>query len=312
VGAAILALAFAASPAAAGERMAVGVSVSYDRPVEVDRIAELGFRYVRTDLAWSQVEEAPGVYRFEPYDALVQSLQEHGMGAVLVLAYGNDLYGGGPPRTPEARRAYARFAAAAAARYSGRGVLWQIWNEPNLLQFWGPTPDPAAYVALVAETATAIRKADPGAYVIGPATGGPEFDLRYVEAVLSLGLVDFLDAVSVHPFGAAYPEAAVPFYDSVKALIRRYSPGRSVPLICGEWGYSIPEEELQALYLTRSLDVNERAGIPLTIWYAWQDDGFQHFGLVDTQDRPKPSLLAAREWLRPRKGRSTRERPPKP
>ena len=79
----ILALALAASPAAGRERMAVGVTVSYDRPVELDRIAELGFRYLRTDLAWSQVEPAPGVYRFEPYDALVQSLQARGMGAVL-------------------------------------------------------------------------------------------------------------------------------------------------------------------------------------------------------------------------------------
>ena len=309
---AILALALAASPAAAGERMAVGVTVSYRSPVEVDRIADLGFRYVRTDLAWSEVEQAPGVYRFDRYDALLDALARRGMAAVLVLAYGNDLHGGGPPRTPEARRAFARFAAAAATRFSGRGVLWQIWNEPNLWQYWEPAPDPAEYVALVTETAGAIRAADPRAYVIGPATGGPDFDLTFLEDVFRLGLIDSLDAVSVHPFGAAYPEAAEPFYDSVRALIRRHSPARVVPLICGEWGYSIPDQDLQAQYLVRSLDVNERAGIPLTLWYSWQDDGFQYFGLIDAQHRPKKALFAARDWLQPREGRSARGRPPRP
>jgi hypothetical protein len=305
-------LCLTASPAGGRERMAVGVTVGYQTPVEVDRIADLGIGYLRTDLAWSQVEQTPGDYRFEPYDALLQALTARGMRAVLVLAYGNDLYGGGPPRTPEARRAFARFAGAAAARYAGRGVLWQIWNEPNLFQFWGPEPDAVAYVALAQLTATAIRKADPGAYVIGPATGGPEFDLAYVEDVFRLGLVDSLDAVSVHPFGAAYPEAAEPFYESVRALIERYSPGRPVPLICGEWGYSIHDQDLQAQYLVRSLDVNERGGIPLTIWYSWQDDGIQDFGLVDTEGRSKKALFAVREWLRPRKGRTARPRPPKP
>jgi hypothetical protein len=292
--------------------MAVGITVSYDRPFELDRIAETGVRCIRTDLAWSQVEPAPGVYRFEAYDALVEGLQSRGMGAVFVLGYGNDNYGGGPPATPAARRAFARFAAAAAARYSGRGVLWQLWNEPNLFQFWGPEPDPVAYVALARETSEAIRRADPGAYVIGPSTGGPEFDLAYVERVFSLGLIDSLDAVSVHPFGAAFPEAAPPFYEGVRALMRRYSPGRSIPLICGEWGYSIPDQELQALYLRRSLDVNQKAGIPLTIWYSWQDDGFQHFGLVDTDGRPKKALDALREWIQPREGRTERGRGTRP
>ena len=304
-----LALAFAASPAAGLEPMAVGVTVSYASPVEVDRIADVGFRYVRTDLAWSEVEQARGVYRFERYDALVAALAGRGMTAVLVLAYGNDLYGGGPPRTREARLAYARFAAAAAARFAGRAVLWQVWNEPNLWQYWGPTPDPGEYVALVAETAAAIREADPRAYVIGPATGGPDFDLGFLEGVFFLGLIDSLDAVSVHPFGAAYPEAAGPFYEAVRALIRRYSPTRSVPLICGEWGYTIPDQDLQARYLVRSLDVNERIGIPLTVWYSWQDDGFQHFGLVDTQGRPKKALFAVQAWLEERQGRSA-PRPP--
>jgi polysaccharide biosynthesis protein PslG len=307
----LLLLGLAALPAPRAERMAVGVTLSHASPADLDRIAQAGFVYVRTDLAWSEVEQRPDTYEFGSYDALVEGLGRRGMAPILVLAYGNDIHGGGAPRTPEARGAYARFAAAAAARYSGRGVLWQVWNEPNLWQFWDP-PDPAEYVALARETAGAIRAADPGAYVIGPATGGPEFDLGFLDAAFGLGLLDALDAVSVHPFGAAYPEAALPFYAAVRGLMDHHSPGRRIPLLCGEWGYSIPDQDLQAQYLVRSLEVNQRAGIPLTVWYAWQDDGFQDFGLLDTLGRPKKSLLAAEAWLRPGQGRAARARPPRP
>jgi hypothetical protein len=302
----------ASSAAREADRMPVGVSVSYATPVEVDRIADLGLSYIRTDLAWSDVEQAPGAYRFERYDTLLDALQRRGLGAVLVLAYGNDLYGGGPPRTPEARHAYARFAATAAARYAGRGVLWQLWNEPNLFQYWPPEPAPADYVALAVEAADAIHAADPNAYVIGPSTGGPDFDLAFVEASFRLGLLDSLDAVSVHPFGAAFPEAAAPFYENVRRLMHQYSPGRTLPLVCGEWGYDIADQQLQALYLLRSLDVNEKAGIALTVWYSWQDDGFQNFGLVDVHDQSKLAIQVLEEWLRPRTGRSTPPRPLRP
>ncbi len=52
---------------------------------------------------------------------------------VFILDYGNDLYGGGNAHHFDAgRAAFARFAAAAARHYRGKGIIWEIWNEPNL------------------------------------------------------------------------------------------------------------------------------------------------------------------------------------
>jgi hypothetical protein len=60
------------------------------------------------------------------------------------------------PRTPEPRPGIFRGRAA-----------WEIWNEPNLPQFWAGTPDPAAYVALARAAAAEIRREDRRAWMAG-------------------------------------------------------------------------------------------------------------------------------------------------
>ena len=52
---------------------------------------------------------------------------------MFILDYGNRLYDHGQaPRSDSARAAFARFAAAAARHFRGQGVIWEIWNEPNI------------------------------------------------------------------------------------------------------------------------------------------------------------------------------------
>ena len=40
----------------------------------------------------------------------------------------------------EGRKAFARWAAAAARHFQGRGILWEVYNEPNT-KFWKPKAD---------------------------------------------------------------------------------------------------------------------------------------------------------------------------
>jgi hypothetical protein len=83
-----------------------------------------------------------------------------------------------PPKTDAERVRFGEFAAAAVGRYGPDGsfwaacgcptlpvTVWEVWNEPNLAPFWD-FPDPAAYGALLEETASAIRAADPDARVL--------------------------------------------------------------------------------------------------------------------------------------------------
>jgi hypothetical protein len=100
----------------------------------------------------------------------------------------------------------------------------------------------------------------------------------------------------VHPYGAAYPEAASAFYDEVRRRIAHYAPDLDIPVVVSEWGYAVEGlgREKQAEYLLRALETNRRSGIPLTIWYNWQEPitPWHSFGLLDVRGQPKPAYLA--------------------
>src|SRR5262245_18371001 len=87
---------------AAGElapRLGVNIHVLRDDSA-LDRAKNLGFRFVRMDLLWSDVERN-GRYRFAGYDALLRALETRGMGALWILDYGHPDHGGQAPRKAE-------------------------------------------------------------------------------------------------------------------------------------------------------------------------------------------------------------------
>lgn len=285
-----------------------GVNIHFTRalPGELSLLAGGGFRWVRMDLFWNTVEQEPGRYAFGEYDALVAAMAQRGICIIFILDYGNPHYDYGfAPHSPEARAAFARFAAAAARRYQGKGVIWEIWNEPNLDHFWAPQADIQRYGTLLLQTIAAIRRADPTAYILAPATSG--FDLPFLTALGDMGAFTKLDAVTVHPYGLEIPELAGPHYVALATLLHRYSPAWKIPILSSEWGYSSVRggisEEQQAQNLTRQWLVNLLYDVNLSIWYDWRNDGVdttdieQNFGTVYHDLSPKPAYRAARTLL---------------
>lgn len=283
---------------------------------DLDAIQTAGFRFVRMDVCWEKVEKQKAVYDFKPYDELSNGLAKRGIRALYILCYGNKLY---EPdwsvRTQAGREAFARFAEAAARRYRSRGVIWELWNEPNYERFWQPASNASEYMALAKVVLPAIRRGDPNAMCLAPGLSG--FSLDYLESCFKEGLLGLIDGVSVHPYRwlkaeprpDAFPSApelalgdptASKDYKTLRALIAKYGPER--PVICSEWGYaSIPDNlggydaERQGRYLARMLLINLSEAIPLSIWYDWRDDGDDpknnehHFGTVTRDYKPKPA-----------------------
>lgn len=60
---------------------------------------------------------------------------------------------------------WAEFAAEVARRLPRTAAI-EIWNEPNLENFWKPVPDPARFARLVAAAYPAIKAANPGIRVL--------------------------------------------------------------------------------------------------------------------------------------------------
>lgn len=280
-----------------------GVEIHFhgENDAQAKQIAEAGFGFVRMDLFWFYVEKQKGEYDFSPYDALLDSLERHGVRAMFILAYGNQFYSGSEndkiaPATEEYRKAYAAFAGAAAAHFKGRNVLWEIWNEPNAGGFWQPAPNVEHYVLMAKKAAAAIRAADPDAVIMGPACYG--IDFGFLDQTFKLGLLDAVNTVSVHPYGHMIPEAAAASYKALSEMIRKN--GSSAPIVSGEWGYSSAavRKDAQAQLMIRMFLSNMLSEVPLSIWYDWHDDGTEpqnwhhNFGVVHHDFTPKPAYIA--------------------
>jgi hypothetical protein len=271
----------------------LGVNLRLEEADDVPRVAEAGFEAVRTDLFWNAVEPEPGRYDFSRYDTLLDALQRHRLRPVLILDYGHPRYDAGQsPRTPEARAAFARFAAAAAKRYAGRGIVWEVWNEPNVPGFWTPQPDAAAYVALVAEAAAAIHAADPSATVAGLSLGGCVWDREFVHDAFAAGLLRHVDAVSLHLYPAPDAQGAQDYFAELRAQMR--AAGSERPLFVTEMGTQTHDQGKQWDYLSRMTDANVRGGVGLTIWYSFRDDEEGHFGMVDRMGHRKLAFYLPR------------------
>src|SRR5467141_3956599 len=256
----------------------IGINIHFTdpQPGEMKMLAASGIRWVRMDFYWQRIETAKGCYDFTPYDRLMAVLDEHKIRALFILDYSNKLYDEAKsPFTSEGRRAFAQWAAASAVHFRGRGILWEIYNEPNI-GFWTPHPNVFNYILLVTESARAMRAAAPGESVIGPAVS--QVDFPFLEQCFKAGLLEYWSAVSVHPYRQTRPETVVDDYRRLRRLIDAYAPvGKNVSIISGEWGYSSVwrhlDESRQGVMLARELLINQSNGISLSIWYDWKDDG---------------------------------------
>lgn len=182
---------------------------------QTDRALDLlkadGVDTIRILIPWVGVEASNDVWTWTAVDRMVNSANARDMTVIGILNSPPDwamVPGspplGGPPADPAE---YAEFASMVATRYAGKVSAYEIWNEPNYYRFWEPTPDPAAYTALLKVGYTAIKAADPNAVVVGgviaaaPDAGTQAIDsVRFLIEMYEAGAAGYFDAMSFHPY----------------------------------------------------------------------------------------------------------------
>ncbi|HEY6293782.1 MAG TPA: hypothetical protein VI455_19685 [Terriglobia bacterium] len=295
---------------------AFGINIHFVDPApgEMAMLAATGVRWIRMDFSWAATERVGGEYDFSAYDQLMAALDSNHLHPIFILDYSNPQYDQGlSPASDEGRQAFAHWAAAAATHFGGRGVQWEMYNEPDW-RFWTPRPSTDDYIRLALATGEALKESAPGEKLIGPASA--VIDPPFLEACFRAGLLNYWSAVSIHPYrSASSPETVADDLRQVRLLIRNYAPpGKTIPIIVSEWGYSAlwtgMNERKQAQMVVREWLTDLANDVPLTIWYDWRDgadphDPEVHFGLIGSPAPPgataspdaflpKPAYLAAK------------------
>jgi hypothetical protein len=305
------------------------------RDSELARQARAGVGLLRQPFYWGLVETSPGRFDFSKLDSYVEAVTRHRI-RLLPILFGTPDFGSSAPPPgrrsrgtypPKSPAAFARFAAAAGRRYGPGGSFWsehaglpampirswQVWNEPNLPQFWASGPDPAAYAKLLRPAAAAIRQADPGARVVSAGLSfsrhGIPFE-RFLRALYAAGAGDWIDVVAVHPY-APDATATVGLVERARRLLREL--GRSEPIWVTEFGWAsggppsqfTVDEAGQASRTEATIRALERRraelGLAGIVYYNWHDrppsadqpDFFGlNTGLVRDDGTAKPALEA--------------------
>ncbi|MET0779705.1 MAG: cellulase family glycosylhydrolase [Candidatus Saccharimonadales bacterium] len=188
------------------------------RAQQLDAMKAAGVTWVRIDMQWYTVQPSnANSYDWSVYDRAIDAINQHGLKTLAILDYAPAwaATNGCRPNishkcAPADPQAFATYAAAAASRYTARGVTsWEIWNEQNSPRFWYPTVDATAYANLLKATYPAIKKVNPTATVItgGLKSADAEDDINpadYMLAVYNAGGQPYFDALAAHPY--TYPD----------------------------------------------------------------------------------------------------------
>ena len=254
-------------------------------------------------------------------DRLVQLAADHQVEVLLPLGL-TPAWASARPSEPSAYRPgqaaepadladWRNYVATVAARYRHRVHLFEIWNEPNLVQFF--TGDVKQMVKLCREAYTVIKQVAPRSRVVSPAATGIA-GVRWLDQFLAAGGGDCFDVVGYHLYvGNAPPEQVLPLAAEVRRVLAAHGlAGR--PIWNTETGWFIAsrgsgssDSDVRgrvflsgteaAATLSRALILARAAGLERFYWYAW--DNFE-MGLVERDGAlklPAHAFIAVQRWL---------------
>ncbi|MDQ2885067.1 MAG: cellulase family glycosylhydrolase [Chloroflexota bacterium] len=185
----------------------------------LDDAVAVGITTIRLDLDWGNIQPASAsTYNWTNFDKVVLAAQSRHLTLLPILDYTPTWarpFGCTTDKcAPTNPNAFASFAAAASSRYAPMGIhTWEIWNEPNLVNFWQPTPNVNQYVQLLSLTSKAIRAVDPQAFIIsgglGPSdnSGGNISPLNFFGQFANSGGLSLVDAIGDHTYSFPVPPA---------------------------------------------------------------------------------------------------------
>ena len=187
-------------------------------------IKAMGAGTIRVPFLWSRFEPRPGRFDPELYDNFMSQAAKSGL-SVLPVLFDPPSHRSSRPASGAARGTYppasnadfARFAVGLVARYGPAGrfwdahpelprnpiTTWQVWNEPNLRQYWPAGPNPAAYAAMLKAVGPAIRAADPRAEVVTAGLNESETGIPlagFLRGMYRAGARGSFTSLGIHPY----------------------------------------------------------------------------------------------------------------
>jgi hypothetical protein len=249
---------------------------------------------------WRDIEPEDGRYDFAKLDAMVDTAEAKGADVLVVLgqtpsfhavnAAAPSFYGPGASSMPR-MSAWQRYVGAVAARYRGRPVIFQVWNEANVVGFWQGTPQQMALLTKGARDVLNVVNRE--AKLVAPALvtrlSGQRSWLNkfYAQRVGGRPVASYVDAVSVqlYPMATGKPEDSMALLGVNRAILARH--GVNKPIWNTEVNYGMTGKPVaplsgsrQAAYVARTYLLNAANGVQRVYWYGWETQSIVNTRMV--------------------------------
>jgi polysaccharide biosynthesis protein PslG len=311
---------------ASGYQPAFGLNEDWlYHPDGFSQLPQLGASTSRVNVRWDYVQPVEGAsLDWSAYDAIIGGMRAAGVRPMLTVEGAPCWTRRGTPcvrdshRPPYARhlRDFARFVATTVRRYP-EAIGVEVWNEPNLSEYWYPHPQPKLYARMLKLTYHAVKLVNPLLPVVfaglvpqfGRDPTGQRMDAgRFQRRAYEAGAGRWTDGFGVHPY--VFPHGSPILLVGVRAqlavpkAIAAHFGYPATPLWVTEFGLSSsPDQGLgldgQATRLGEEYQTLRAVpGIPVVILHRLYDidpgaAGYQaQMGLIDANGNRKPAFCA--------------------
>lgn len=255
---------------------------------------------LRDDFAWSDIERNKGVFDWGGPDEIMRLTAQRGIRVLAIGDYSPN-WASSCPGTPDApvcgpvnAADYANFVGKLAERYGSDGDFWkanpalpytplagiEIWNEPNIKNFW-QNPHGGRYALIVKAGYTAIKKADPSITVLagsmapaGDVPGEYVGPVTFLSQMYDAGAGGYFDALSHHPYN--------------------YSQGKTAEIIMGRYDWSAWSQMADTQYSLRS-EMIEHGDTAKKIWVTEFGAPVSTDGISEAE-QAKLATIAVARW----------------
>ena len=224
------------------EAFGYGIQVNgFDDPDgSIAMTKQLGMTWIKQQVVWGSLEYQKGSMDWSGLDRVVRKANKADLKIMLSIVTaptwshpaigpgGDDKEGIKAP--PDDLNAYINFVAQVVQREKDLGYpvhAVEVWNEQNLSREWRTNPqklDASRYMEMLSATYKKVKAIDPNIIVISGALSPTGVDngvdavddFKYLQQMVSYGLVNNADCIGVHHNGINLPPD-VPYQDAPKS-----------------------------------------------------------------------------------------------
>ena len=277
-----------------------------------------------TYATWSKLEPTKGEWHFENLDNLVALAEKNNVEVLLPLGLTPDwasarpkeksAYSNGNAAEPLNIEDWKIYVRKVGNRYKGRIHYYEIWNEPNLKEFFSGTPE--QLIVLSREAYQILKLIDPAIVMVSPSATSGYKGVAWLKDYFAKGGGKYADIIGFHFYTAPNPpEMIVPLIGKVKNVMAEFGASNK-PLWNTEAGWAIANKQTEvkttkdgirskvlndeeaSAYVARAYILNWASGVERFYWYAW-DNGLM--GLTDadgkTVKNPAFAYGEIQKWL---------------